>query len=139
MQTIPAIPNTRADSVRIWRLPMTYIPYTLYQSTNAVPSRDLTPNCERVSNQRSRQGIGSLCVYAPPFCFTPWTSVLLDRSQWPGGLRYELSSLPLTLELWVRIPLEAWMCMCVYSVFLLFCVTVRSGQGPTKDCTAIDR
>jgi hypothetical protein len=27
-----------------------------------------------------------------------------------------------TLESWVRIPLEAWMFVCVYSVFVLFCI-----------------
>jgi hypothetical protein len=36
------------------------------------------------------------------------------RSQWPRGIRRELSSLPRTLGSWVRIPLEAWM-----SVFIL--------------------
>jgi hypothetical protein len=37
------------------------------------------------------------------------------RSQWPRGLRHELSSLARTLGSRVRIPLEAWM-----SVFILF-------------------
>jgi hypothetical protein len=36
------------------------------------------------------------------------------RSQWPRGLRHELSSLTRTLGSWFRIPLEAWM-----SVFIL--------------------
>jgi hypothetical protein len=30
------------------------------------------------------------------------------------------------LEWWVRIPLKAWMCMFVYSVFVLFCVQVAA-------------
>jgi hypothetical protein len=61
-----------------------------------------------------------------------------------------------------RIPLEALMFLCVYSVFMLFCVQVEAlrradppskesyrlciglrnrkrGQGPTKGCRAIDR
>jgi hypothetical protein len=42
-------------------------------------------------------------------------------SQWPRGLRHELSSLARTLGSWVRIPLKAWMSMYVYSVFVLFC------------------
>jgi hypothetical protein len=46
----------------------------------------------------------------------------LGRSQWPRGLRHELSSPARTLRLWVRIPLEAWMSVCVYYVFVLFCV-----------------
>jgi hypothetical protein len=39
--------------------------------------------------------------------------LLLGRSQWPLGLRHELSS----LGSWVRIPLKAWMyILCVYVV-----------------------
>jgi hypothetical protein len=43
-------------------------------------------------------------------------------SQWPRSLRHELSSLSRTLGSWFRIPLNAWMSVCVYSVFVLFCV-----------------
>jgi hypothetical protein len=69
-----------------------------------------------------------------------------------------LSSLARTLGSRVRIPLKVWMSVCVYSVFVLFCVWVaalrrtdhtskeckkrlrnwRKGQGPTKGCRAID-
>jgi hypothetical protein len=42
--------------------------------------------------------------------------------QWPRGLKHELSSPALTLGSWVRIPLEAWMSVCTYSVFMLLCV-----------------
>jgi hypothetical protein len=48
------------------------------------------------------------------------------RSQWPRGLRHELSSLAHTLGSWVRIPIEAWMSMCVYSVFVLSCLQVAA-------------
>jgi hypothetical protein len=41
------------------------------------------------------------------------------RSQWPRGLRHELSSLTRTLGSWVRIPLKSWMFVRVYSVFVL--------------------
>jgi hypothetical protein len=41
------------------------------------------------------------------------------QSQWPRGLRHELSSLARTLGLWIRISLEAWMSVRVYSVFVL--------------------
>jgi hypothetical protein len=41
------------------------------------------------------------------------------RPQWQRGLKHELSSLARLLGLWVRIPLEAWMSVCVYSVFVL--------------------
>jgi hypothetical protein len=44
--------------------------------------------------------------------------ILFSRSQWPSGLRHELSLLARTLESWARIPLKAWMfvCVCFYSV-----------------------
>jgi hypothetical protein len=48
--------------------------------------------------------------------------VMTRRSQWPRGLRHELSSLARTLGSCVRVPLEAWMSVCVYSVFVLFCM-----------------
>jgi hypothetical protein len=46
----------------------------------------------------------------------------LRRSQRSRGLRDEPSSPARTLGLLVRIPFEAWMSVCVYSVFVLFCV-----------------
>jgi hypothetical protein len=50
------------------------------------------------------------------------TGVMVRRSQWPRGLRHELSSPAGTLWSWVRIPLEIWMSVGVYSLFMLFCV-----------------
>jgi hypothetical protein len=41
---------------------------------------------------------------------------LLCRSQWPRGLRHEPPSPARTLGSWVRVSLEAWMSVCVYSV-----------------------
>jgi hypothetical protein len=86
-----------------------------------------------------------------------WTSF---RSQWPRCLRHEQSSSTWTLGSWVRIALEAWISVYVYSVCDVLCEgsglatdwspvqgvlpTVRrirklkSGQGSTKDCRAID-
>jgi hypothetical protein len=43
----------------------------------------------------------------------------MSRSQWPRGLRHELSSLFRTLGSRVRFPLEAWMSVGVYSVCVL--------------------
>jgi hypothetical protein len=43
-------------------------------------------------------------------------------SQWPRGLRHQLSSLARTLGSWGRIPFKAWMSVWVYSMFVLFCV-----------------
>jgi hypothetical protein len=85
----------------------------------------------------------------------PWVKV-------PRGIRYEQSSSARTLGSWVRIPLEAWLYVYIYSVFVLFfCVDsglatgwflvqwvlptvyrikkVKSGQGPTKGYRGIDR
>jgi hypothetical protein len=42
-----------------------------------------------------------------------------SRAQSIPDLRRELSSLTRTLGLWVRIPLEAWISVCVYSAFVL--------------------
>jgi hypothetical protein len=57
--------------------------------------------------------------------------IILDklcRPQLPRGLRHGLSSLARTLGSWVRIPLKEWMCVRVYSVFVLFCVYVAALQ-----------
>jgi hypothetical protein len=42
-------------------------------------------------------------------------------SQWPRGVRHELSAPARTLGSWVRIPLETWMSVCVYSVCVVLC------------------
>jgi hypothetical protein len=47
-------------------------------------------------------------------------------SQRPRGLRHEPSSPARTLGSCVRIPLKAWMSVCVYSVFVLFCMLVAA-------------
>jgi hypothetical protein len=49
------------------------------------------------------------------------------RSQWPRGLRHELSSLARTLRSWVRIPLKAW--MYVLCAFICVCVVLCVGRG----------
>jgi hypothetical protein len=45
----------------------------------------------------------------------------------PHGLKHELSSPAWTLGCWVRIQLDAWMSVCVYSVCVVLCV----GRDPT--------
>jgi hypothetical protein len=58
------------------------------------------------------------------------------RSQWPRGLRHEMSSSGQTLGASIRIPLEAWMFICVYSVFVLSSVQVaalRRSDPPSKE------
>jgi hypothetical protein len=59
-----------------------------------------------------------------------------SRSQWPRGLGHEPSSPARTLGSWVRISVEAWMSVCVYSVFVLFCVWIAALQladPPSKE------
>jgi hypothetical protein len=65
-------------------------------------------------------------------------SWLLTSWTWdqPRGLRHEMSSSAQTLRSRVRIPLEAWMYVCVYSVFLLPPVLVtalRRADPPSKE------
>jgi hypothetical protein len=45
----------------------------------------------------------------------------LRQSQWSRGLRHEPSSPARTLRSWVRIPFEAGMSLCVYSVCVVLC------------------
>jgi hypothetical protein len=56
----------------------------------------------------------------------PLADIQRCRSHWPRGLRHELSSSAQRLGSCVRIPLEAWMSVCVYSVFVLSCVQVAA-------------
>jgi hypothetical protein len=89
--------------------------------------------------------------------------VELCRSQWSRGLMHELSSLARKLGSWVRIPVKAWMSVCVSFVFVCFpvcrqrpcdgfitrprsatgCVkrsrNWKSDQGKTNGCRGIDR
>jgi hypothetical protein len=65
-----------------------------------------------------------------------YRTVRISPPQWPRGLRHEPSSPGRTLGSWVRIPLEAWMSVCVYSVFVLFFVLVaalRLTDPPSKE------
>jgi hypothetical protein len=56
------------------------------------------------------------------------------QSQWPSGLRHELSSFARTLGSSVRIPLKEWMSMCVYSVCVVLCVgsDLATGWSPVQ-------
>jgi hypothetical protein len=45
-------------------------------------------------------------------------------SQWPCGLRHELSSPSRMLGSWVRIPLKAWMSVCAF-ILCLCCPVCR--------------
>jgi hypothetical protein len=70
-----------------------------------------------------------------------WVQVCIrdGRSQWPRGLKHEISSPPRTLGSWVRIPLEACMSVCVYSVYVVLyrerpCVGLISHPRSPTDC-----
>jgi hypothetical protein len=54
----------------------------------------------------------------------------LSQSKWPHGQSHELPSPARMLNSWVRIPPEAWMPVCVYSVFVLSCAV---GGGAAAD------
>jgi hypothetical protein len=58
----------------------------------------------------------------------------MSRSQWPRGLRNEPSSPSRTLGSWFRIPHEAWMSVCVYSVCVVLCVGsgLATGWSPVQ-------
>jgi hypothetical protein len=45
------------------------------------------------------------------------------------GLRNEMTSPVLTLGSWTQIPLKAWMFVCIYSVFVLYCVGSGLASG----------
>jgi hypothetical protein len=51
-----------------------------------------------------------------------------SRSQWPRGMRQELSSLVRTLASWVQVPHKAWMSLCAF-IILCLCRPVCVGSG----------
>jgi hypothetical protein len=65
----------------------------------------------------------SVMHYFLSICF------LVGQSQWPRGLKHKPSSPVRTVGSLVRIPLEAWMFVCFYSVFVLSCL----GRGLFTD------
>jgi hypothetical protein len=60
------------------------------------------------------------------------------RSQWPRGLRHELSPLTRTLGLWFRIQLNAWMSVRVYPVFV-YVSSLQQNDPPSKESTDCPR
>jgi hypothetical protein len=79
-------------------------------------------------------------IHFPTFSFhlrhlicTIWMSA--SRSQWPHGLRQQVSSPAGTLGSCVRSPLKAWTPVCVYCVRVVLCVGsgLTSGWSPSKD------
>jgi hypothetical protein len=56
----------------------------------------------------------------------------LSQSEWLRGLRHELSSPAQTLGSWVRFPLEAWMFVYVYTMFVLAVCGLATGWSPVQ-------
>jgi hypothetical protein len=99
----------------------------------------------------SRQRRGSLERRRPhhPWDFIPWpycrvvhflcvhtnriVSSQVSRSQWPRGLRHELPSPARTLGSRVRIPLEAWMFVCVlFRIYAVLLCSLATGWSPVR-------
>jgi hypothetical protein len=71
------------------------------------------------------QNIQRFCDYQDSFLqkkYLSFLEYLIYRSQWPCGLKHELSSPTRTLGSWVRITLEVRMPVCIYSVLVFLCV-----------------
>jgi hypothetical protein len=80
--------------------------------------------CRQENQAVSRMSVAGPSRYAP---ISSQQSGQTRRSQWPRGLRHEPSPPTRTLGSWVRIPLEAWMSVCIYSV----CAVLYIGSGLT--------
>jgi hypothetical protein len=87
------------------------------------PRTHCTGGCVHASSGVNLAARIRLC--RPAFSLVFWLRMgLLGRSQWPRVLRHELSLLARTLKSWGSNPSECLdVCIvCVYSVFVLFCV-----------------
>jgi len=60
--------------------------------------------------------------------------IIPRRSQCPSRLKHVLSSATRTLGSWVRIPLEAWMCVRVFLCCVVLCVArgLALGRSPAQ-------
>jgi hypothetical protein len=94
------------------------------------------PHCYTPSSEPSRVfsfiSIVFLLSYSFNIIFLWYIYILLITV--PRGLKPELPSLARALGSWIRIPLKAWMSVCVYSVFVLSCVVaaLRWADSPFK-------
>jgi hypothetical protein len=88
-----------------------------------------------------RRGRYSLCKYLISLAqlhSSPESNYILAvmwsvcPSQWPRGLRHEISSPARTLGSWIRIPLEACMSVCV-CVVLCVVAALRRADPPSEE------
>jgi hypothetical protein len=77
----------------------------------------------------------NLCVTLKYLLKCTWPPSIdsVSRSQWPRGLRHELSSPAPTLRSWIRIPLRHG-CLCVFCVrcFCFYIVSKETASRPKK-------
>jgi hypothetical protein len=107
---------------------ITYPP-TIKWVLGAISSEIKWSGHEADHSHSSSAEVKNIWIYTttPPYTFKTWCLINIDhaivrRSQWPRSLRHELSSPAQTLGSWARISLKAYMSMCFYSVFVLFCM-----------------
>jgi hypothetical protein len=79
-------------------------------------------HCADEKHAMSSQELQSALMLTVEFSKMYYTS-------WPRGLRHKPSPPARTLGLWVRITLEAWMSVCVYSVCVVLCVGSGLAMG----------
>jgi hypothetical protein len=109
------VSNRRVAIYHHWHIPIIKI---IVMFKNALRVLSLLQKCS-ICYRESVVGISDCMKYCLSTC----------QSQWPRGLRYEMSLPAWTLGSWVRIPLEAWMFVRVYSVFVLSCVSSCIATG----------
>jgi hypothetical protein len=58
----------------------------------------------------------------------------LSRSQWPRGVKHELSSFARNFGSWFRIPLNAWMSILYAFILCVGREALRRSDHPSKEC-----
>jgi hypothetical protein len=124
--------NARSEDLP-FGCPCVHIPYACFSSKpfNS-PLRITNFGAHKISGRVRMSArtpvcwLGLFVVFLSPFgkilglCLILYYGWFLSRwSQWPRILGPKMSSPARSPGSWVRIPLEAWMSVCVYSVFVL--------------------
>jgi hypothetical protein len=104
----------------------------LWKRNDLLQGRWVPPpkNAEKKQGQRTENsGNERVPMDVMAFYIKRTQSSAAGRSQWPRGLRHELSSLSQTLGSCVRIALKTWMSVCVYSLCAVLCVGRGLARG----------
>jgi hypothetical protein len=113
--------NYHTPSLETYRIYIRMCSTTLHRTTPPLPHTHTKKYTHACAYRCFKKGFTNLKAYINSFgC----------RSQWPRGLRQELSSPAPTLRSWVRIPLRHG-CLYVFCV-RLFCVYIVSGETPSR-------